>query len=148
MKVLKAKIKKTSRYYEMGLNQKGKSLWLSITGFNANGNNNFKLNAIKKIVKGFAQYQEIWISKDEILLKHIEDGQLTIELFSKEEFEQQKMNPRYFNQRRFEISTTNEKRYIHAPDLKTANSIAHEFGLDNYSIKEVKKLTKNEINNA
>jgi hypothetical protein len=146
MKVLKAKIKKTSRYYEMGLNQKGKALWLSVTGFNSNGNNNFKINAIKKIVNGFAQYQEIWLSKDEITLGHIEDGQLSFELFSKEEFEQQKLNPRYYNQRRFEISTENEKRYIHAPDLRTANTIANDFGLTNYLIKEVKKLTKKEIN--
>jgi hypothetical protein len=148
MKVLKAKIKKTSRYYDMGLNQKGKSIWLSITGFNPNGNNNFRINAIKKIIKGFAQYQEIWISIDEITFKHIEDGQLSLELFSKEEFEEHKMSPRYFNQHRYEISTSNEKRYLHAPDLKTANLIAQELGLSNYSILEVKKLTKKEINDA
>jgi len=146
MKILKAKIKKTSKYYEMGLNQKRKALWLNITGFSPNGNNNYKINAIKKIVHGFAQYQEIWINKDEITFKQIEDGQLSFELFSQEEFEEYKLNPRYFNQRRYEISTSNEKQYIHAPDLKTANSIAQEIGLVNFKIIEVNKLTRKEIN--
>ena len=148
MKVLKAKIKKTSKHYELGLNQKGKPLWLNVTGFNPNGNNNFKINAIKKIVKGFAQYQEIWVSQDDITLKQFEEGQLSFDLLSQEEFEQYKMHPRYFNQRRFEVSSVNEKQYIHAPDLKTVNSILEEMGLANFTIKEVKKLTKKEINNS
>jgi hypothetical protein len=146
MKVLKAKIKKTSKYYKMGISQKGKALWLSIIGFSLNGKNNFKIKAIKNIVNGFAQYQELWVSKDEITLKQIEDGQLSIELLSQEEYEQHKMNPRYFNQRRYEISTTNEKQYIYAHDLKMANFIAQELGLINFNIIEVKKLSGKEIN--
>ena len=146
MKVLKAKIKKTSSHYEKGLNLKGKPVWLTITGFKATGINNFRINAIKSISGGFAQYEEIWVSKDEILLKHIEDGQLAIELYSSEEYEQQKYNPKFYNRKRFEIVTENEKQYIQAPDYKMACQIAGELGCVNFKIKQVKKLTKKDIN--
>ncbi len=146
MKVLKAKIKKSSPFYEKGLNLKGRPVWLSITGFKASGTNNFRINAIKGISGGFAQYEEIWLSKDDILLKHIEDGQLAIELYSSEEFEQQKYNPKFYNRKRFEIVTETEKQYIQAPDYKMACQIAGELGFVNYKIKQVKKLSKNDIN--
>ena len=42
MKALKAKIRKTSPHFERGLNQKGKPVWLSITGFKPQGTKNFK----------------------------------------------------------------------------------------------------------
>lgn len=146
MKVLKAKIKKTSPHYEKGLNLKGKPVWLTITGFKSTGTKNYRINAIKGISGGFAQYEEIWLSKDELLLKHIEDGQLAIELYSSEEFEEQKYNPKFYNRKRFEIVTETERQYIQAPDLKKARQIANELGFVNFKIRQVKKLTNKEIN--
>lgn len=146
MKTLRAKIKKISQHYKMGLNKKGQSVWLTITGFKPQGELNFRLNAIKGIKNGFAEYREIWVSKDEISLKHIEDGQLSIDLYSKEEFEKQKFNPKYINKRRFKIVTKNEMRYIQAPDLETAKNIAEQLGLSDYKLTQVKNLTKKEIN--
>ena len=146
MKVLKAKIRKTSPHYERGLNQKGKPVWLSITGFKPQGIKNFRINAIKSISGGFAQYEELWVGKDEITIKHIEDGQLSIELYSSEEFEQQKYNPKFYNRKRFEIITETERQFIQAPDYKMARQIAGELGFVNFKIRQVKRLTRGEMN--
>jgi hypothetical protein len=145
MKILKAKIKKTSTHYLKGLNQKEKPIWLSITGFNVMGDHNYRIKAIKGFRNGFAEYQEIWVSGSEIELKQHEENQLSLDIFSKEEEEENKHNPRYFNQRRFEVSTITEKMYIHAPDLKTAEKVAGEYGLTKYSIKQVARLNRNEL---
>ena len=109
-----AKIKKTSPHFNMGLNLKGKSIWLAITGFRTTGIRNFKIKAVKAIAEGHARFQEIWISPAEITLKHVDIAQLSLELYTKEELEENKYNPRFFNRKRFEIVTANEKQYIHA----------------------------------
>jgi len=145
MKVLKAKIKKTSPHYEKGLNQKGKSVWLSITGFKPQGTRNYRINAVKNINRGFAQYEEIWVRMDEISLKQIEDGQLSIELYSEEEYKEQKYNPKFYNRRRFEVISETEKQFIQAPDYEMAKQIASQLGLINVKIKQVKKLTTKQI---
>lgn len=142
MKILKAKIKKTSVHFKKGLNPKGKSIWLSITGFNSHGEHNYKIKAIKGIKNGFAEYQEIWIGREDLSFKQIEDGQLSLDIFSKEEEEENKYNPRYFNQRRFEITTPNEKFYLHAPNLEMAKKVAGDYGLAKYKIAQVARLTK------
>ena len=145
MKILRAKIKKTSPYYTMGLNQKGKSVWLSITGFNPMGERNYRINAIKDIKGGFAEYQEIWISKEDLTLKQIEDGQLSLELYSAEEFEIQKRNPKHYNKRRFEVITKNEKQYLYAPDIEGAQAMAKQLGLHDFKIRQVKRLSRKDI---
>lgn len=104
MKVLKAKIKKTSIHYKKGINQKGKSIWLSIVGFNPRGEHNYKIKAVKGIKNGFAEYIDIWVSPNDITIKQHEDGQLSLDIFSPQEMEENKLNPRYANQRRFEYS--------------------------------------------
>ncbi len=145
MKILKAKIKKTSVHYRKGLNQKGKSIWLSITGFNASGEHNFKIKAVKGIKHGFAEYVEIWVSPQDIIIKHHEDGQLSLDIFSPQEMEENKQNPRYFNQRRFEIITENEKQYIQAPDFETARRVARQYGINYTKITQVRRLNKTEL---
>lgn len=145
MKVLKAKIKKTSVHYRKGLNQKGKSIWLSITGFNSRGEHNYKIKAVKGIKNGFAEYQEIWVRPDEITVKQHEDGQLVLDIFSPQELEENKLNPRYFNQRRFEVKTKNQIQYFHAPDLETVKKVVKQYGISGYSIKQVKRLSKKEL---
>jgi hypothetical protein len=114
MKILKAKIKKTSTHYKKGLNQKGESIWLSITGFNPRGKHNYKIKAIEGIKNGFAEYREIWVGLDEISLKLHEDRQLTLDIFSPQEQQENLHNPRYFNQRRYEVQTKNESLFLHA----------------------------------
>lgn len=145
MKVLKAKIKKTSVHYKKGLNQKGKSIWLSVTGFNAKGEHNYKVKAVKGIKNGFAEYIEIWVRPDEITLKQHEDGQLSLDIFSPQELEENKLNPRYFNQRRFEVKTENEIQYFQAPDIETVRKIVKVNGIGKCSIKQVKRLTRKEL---
>ena len=145
MKILKAKIKKTSIHYKKGLNPKGKSIWLSITGFNTHGEHNYKIKAIKGIKNGFAEYQEIWISLSDLTFKQIEDGQLSLDIFSKEEEEENKYNPRYFNQRRFEVSTKKEKFYLHAPNLEMAKQVARDYGFTKFKIVQVPRLSKKEL---
>jgi len=146
MKILKAKILKNSVHYYKGLNQKGKQVWLSITGFNPVGEHNYKVKAIKGIKNGFAEYVEIWVRPDEIQLKQHEDGQLSLDIFSPQELEENRNNPRYYNQRRFEITTQNEKFYVHGPNLKTVEFTLKDAGIFEYSIKQVKRLTKKDLN--
>lgn len=145
MKILKAKIKKSSIHYKKGLNQKGKSVWLSITGFNPHGEHNYRIKAIKGIKNGFAEYQEIWMRGSDLQLKQHEDGQLSLDIFSKEEEEENKFNPRYFNQRRFEVTTKNEKLYFHAPDIETARKVVRSHGYPDFEIRQVRRLSKNEL---
>lgn len=140
-----AKIKKASPHYNMGLNVKGKSIWLAITGFRTTGERNFKIKAIKSITSGNVKFQEIWINPAEITFKHIEITQLSLELYSQEELEENKYNPKFFNKRRFEIITPNEKRYIYATDMKMAVKIANQMGLGEFSIRQVKRITKREL---
>lgn len=145
MKVLKAKIKKGSIHYKKGINQKGKSIWLSITGFSPKGEHNYKIKAIKGIKNGFAEYVEIWVKPEDIILKQHEDGQLSLDIFSPQELEENKLNPRYFNQRRFEVKTENEVQYFQAPDLETVKRVVKENGIGNCTIKQVRRLTKEEL---
>jgi hypothetical protein len=145
MKVLKAKIKKTSIHYKKGVNQKGKSIWLSITGFNPKGEHNYKIKAVKGIKNGFAEYVEIWVSPEDITIKQHEDGQLTLDIFSPQEMEENKQNPRYYNQRRFEVITKNEKQYFQVPDFEAAQRVAKQYGLTDFTIKQVKRLSKREL---
>lgn len=145
MKILKAKIKKTSIHYKKGLNQKGKSLWLSITGFNPRGEHNYKIKAIKRIKNGFAEYQEIWMSPDEISLKQHEDGQLSLDIFSPQEQKENRQNPRYYNQRRFEIATKEGRQYIQVPDFETAVKVAQQYGLKDFKIRQVSRLSKRDL---
>jgi hypothetical protein len=145
MKVLKAKIKKSSIHYKKGVNQKGKSIWLSITGFSPKGEHNYKIKAIKGIKNGFAEYIEIWVKPEDITLKQHEDGQLSLDIFSPQELEENKLNPRYFNQRRFEVQTENEVQYFQAPDLETVKRIVKENGIMKCTIKQVRRLTKEEL---
>lgn len=146
MKILKAKIKKNSVHYKKGLNQKGKSIWLSITGFNAKGKHNYKIKVVKGIKNGFAEYTEVWVSPDEITLKQHEDGQLSLEIFSPQELEENKLNPRYFNQRRFEVKTENEIQYFQAPDIETVHKVVKDNGIGKCEIKQIRQLTKKELN--
>ena len=145
MKILMARIKKSSPHYEMGLNHKGKSIWLSITSFRTAGARNFKIKAIKEFSNGHARFQEIWISPEEITLKHVETAQLSLDLYTQEELEENKYNPKFFNRKRFEIITKNEKQYIHATDIEMATKIANEMGLGEYKIRQVKKFTRKEL---
>lgn len=145
MKVLKAKIKKTSVHYKRGINQKGKSIWLSITGFNPKGEHNYKIKAVKGIKNGFAEYVEIWLSPNDLTIKQHEDGQLSLDIFSPQEMEENKQNPRYYNQRRFEVITENEKQYFQVPDIETAERVARQYGLTKYKIRQVRRLTKNDL---
>lgn len=78
MTILKAKIKINSIHYNKGLNQKGKAVWLRITGFRPNGLENYKIETIKEFNAGFPVFQNTWIRRDEIVFKRFEDGQLTI----------------------------------------------------------------------
>lgn len=145
MKILRAQIVKTSVHYHKGLNSKGKPIWLTITGFNPTGIHNYRVKAIKGIRNGFAEYVEIWVRPDEIKLKQFEDGQLTIDIFSPQEMEENRHNPRYYNQRRFEVITQNEKVYFYGPNLETIENVAKQYGLANFSIRQVKRLTKDDL---
>ena len=145
MRVLKAKIKKTSKHYNKGLDSKGKSVWLTITGFNTHGVHNYKIKAISGFKDGFAEYEEIWVAGSDISLRQIEDNQLQLDIYSKQELEENKLNPKYFNQRRFEVTTENEKRYFHAPDFETAQKVAKHYGLTDFKIKQVRRLSKKDL---
>jgi hypothetical protein len=85
MKILKAKIKKSSVHYRKGIVGKDKSIWLSITGFNPHGAHNYKIKTIKGIKNGFAEYEEIWMSGNDLTFKQFEEAQLSLDIFSKEE---------------------------------------------------------------
>ena len=146
MKILKAKIKKTSVHHKKGLNLAGKSIWLTIEDFNPRGIHNYKIKAVKGIKNGFPEYMNIWVGPSDITLKHVEDNQLSLDIFSPQEMEENKLNPRYQNQRRFEVITENEKQFLNAPDLESAQRIARVYGLSNATIKQIKRLTKDEIN--
>jgi hypothetical protein len=98
LKVLKAKIKKSSVHYKKGLNLKGKSLWLSILNFNAMGEYNYQIKAIRGVKNGFAEYENIWVSPDDIIIKQHEDGQLSLDIFSAQEDEENKSIPSYLDQ--------------------------------------------------
>ena len=142
MKILKAKIKSSSIHYKKGLDQKGKSVWLTIAGFNTHGEHNYKIKAIRGFHEGFAEYEEIWMNGKDLTFKQFEDSQLSLDIFSEQEAEENKHNPRYFNQRRFEVTSENEKRYFHAPDIETARRVANSYGLGKYEIKQVPRLTR------
>ena len=116
MKVLKAKIKKSSVHYRKGLNPKGKSIWLTIADFNPRGIHNYSIKTIKGIKNGFAEYQNVWMGVADISLKHFEDGQLTLDIFSEQEMLENINNPVYFNQRRFEIVVDNSNKTILKPN--------------------------------
>lgn len=146
MKILKAQILKTSIHYHKGLNQKGKPVWLTITGFNPMGEHNYKIKAIKGFKNGFAEYIEVWIRPDEIKLKQHEEGQLSLDIFSQQELEENKHNPRYYNQRRYEITTKKGKYYFHGPDSATVEKVARQYGITKFTIKQVKRLNKAELN--
>ena len=145
MKILKAKIKQTSIHYKKGLDQKGKSVWLSITGFNPRGEHNFKIKAINGIKDGFAEYKEIWVGLEEITFKQLSEDQLTLDIFSPQELHENRNNPRYFNQRRFEVKTPNDTLYFHAPNIEMLEKILKQYGISDYSVKQVKRLTKDEL---
>jgi hypothetical protein len=145
VKILKAKIKPTSTYYKKGLNHKGKSEWLSITGFSPRGEKNFRIKAIKGIKDGFTEFEEIWIGIEEIILKKIVDNQLSLDILSPQEEKENRYNPRFFNQRRFEVLTKNDKLYFHAPNIETVKKIMKQYGISEFSIKQVKRLTKKEL---
>lgn len=145
MKILKAKIKNTSVHYKKGLNQKGKSIWLSITGFSARGEHNFKIKTIKGIKNGYAEYEEIWIGIDDITFKKIEENQLSLDIFSPQELKENQQNPRYFNQRRFEVITSNDKLFFHAPDIETVKKIMKQYGISDFEVKQVKRLAKSDL---
>ena len=148
MKVLKAKIKKSSVYYRKGLDRKGKSVWLTIISFNAKGLHNFKVKAIRGYKDGFALYEEIWLSYKDVTFKQIDEDQLSLDIYSKEELEENKNNPKYFNQRRYEVISDTEKLFVHAPDLKTARQQAIEMGLGDIKIKQVRRRTKRELDES
>jgi hypothetical protein len=78
MKILKAKIKKISKYYKNGLNQKKKTVWLKILDFRAEGEKNYKIEAVKEIKNGMPVFFNLWLAKEEIIIKKFEDGQLRI----------------------------------------------------------------------
>lgn len=78
MKILKARITKRSCYFENGRNLKNKPVWLKITDFRAEGEKNYQIEAIKEIKNGFPVYFKVWVSKDEIVIKQFEDGQLSL----------------------------------------------------------------------
>ena len=145
MKELKAKIKKDSPFYTMGLNQKGKSIWLEIIGHRTKGENNYKVKAVKQFKDGFAEYEEIWLPVQQVILKQIENSQMQLDLVSKEEFEELKKSPRYSNRLRFEVTTEIEKQYIYALDLAEAQKFAKQLGLQNAKIKQVARLNKSEL---
>jgi hypothetical protein len=145
MKILKAKIKKSSIHYKKGLSGKGKSVWLSITGFNTHGEHNYKIKAIKGFKNGFAEYEEIWMNGKDLAFKQIENNQLSLDIYSKEEEKENKNNPRYFNQRRFEVTTINKKFFIHAPNLETAKKVIKGYGISDFRLKQVSRLRKKEL---
>ncbi|NJM14387.1 MAG: hypothetical protein HC896_02535 [Bacteroidales bacterium] len=142
MKVLKAKIKKTSPHFNLGLNHAGKSVWLDITGFRTGGQHNFKIKAVKGFDNGFAQYEEIWVKPEEISLKQFEASQLSLEIYSAEELEANKNNPKSFNKFKFEIATVNEKQYVYAPSIEVAKQLANQMGLNSFTIHPVPKTVK------
>jgi hypothetical protein len=145
MKVLKAKIRKSSVHYRKGLGGTGKSVWLKITGFNTHGEHNYRIRAIKGFKQGFAEYEEIWMKGSDLLFRQFEDNQLSLDIYSKEEMKENKNNPRYFNQRRFEVITINKKFYIHAPDLETAKKVVKGYGIADFRVKQVARLRKKEL---
>ena len=145
MKILKAKIKKSSIHYRKGLGGKGKSVWLTITGFNTHGEHNYRIKTIKGFKNGFAEYEEIWMKRSDLIFKQIEDSQLSLDIFSKEEEKENRNNPRYFNQRRFEVTTLNKKFYIHAPNFETAKKVVQDYGISDCKIKQVSRLRKKEL---
>lgn len=145
MKILKAKIKKTSVHFKKGLNQSGKSVWLTITGFSARGNHNYKIKTIREIKNGFAEYEEIWVSPDDVILKQIDEKQLSLDIFSPQEQKENMLNPRYFNQRRFEVKTINDTLYFYAPNEETLKKIMKQYGICDFKFKQVKRLTKKDL---
>lgn len=79
MKILKAKIKKSSKHYKSGLNHKEKPVWLEIVDFKPSGEENYKVRAIKAIKSGFPVFTDIWISNNDLSIKEFEDGQYKIQ---------------------------------------------------------------------
>lgn len=78
MKILKAKIKPTSKYYANGLNAKGKAVWLQITGFTAKGDANYRIKAVKEFKNGLPVFFERWISSSDVLIRKFDDNQIKI----------------------------------------------------------------------
>lgn len=80
MNVLKAKIKISSKNYAMGLNQKKKAVWLQILGFNAKGENNYLLEAVKEFKNNEVIFCKIWVKHKDIQIRAFDDGQLKLKL--------------------------------------------------------------------
>ena len=93
------------------------------------------------------EHTEIWVSLHEITLKHREDGQLSLLMYSPQEKIENKNNPKYYNQRRFEVISQTEKQFFYAPDIETMRRIVAANGLSDAKIKQVKRLTRKDINN-
>lgn len=81
MKILKAKIKKSSKHYEKGLNHKKKPVWLKILDFKTDGNENYKVQGVEKIENGRPSFVELWLDAKDLSIKKFEDGQLRLSLF-------------------------------------------------------------------
>ncbi len=79
MKVLKARLKKGSKYYTNGLNQKGKPIYLKIVSFQPQGEKNYQIEAVKEVKNGMPVFFLLWVQENEIKIKSIEDGQLSFE---------------------------------------------------------------------
>jgi hypothetical protein len=71
---------------------------------------------------------------------------LSLDIFSQQELEENRNNPRYYNQRRYEVTTKNEKLYFYGPDFETVKKVAKQYRLSNFTIKQVKRLNKEDLN--
>lgn len=123
----------------MGLSIKAKPIWLQIIGFKPVGEKNYKIKAIKTYSEGYAEYEEVWISPKEITLKHFEQDQPGLDLYSEKQWQELKHNPIYRNKYRYEIKTENEKQYLYAQNLDMAKDLASQMGISNFEIKPVTK---------
>jgi hypothetical protein len=81
----------------------------------------------------------------DLQFKQHEDSQLSLDIFSEQEQLENLQNPRYFNQRRFEIKTKNETLFFHAPDEQIIKVVLNQYGISDYTIKQVRRLTKREL---
>ena len=78
MKILKAKIKKSSEHYAKGLNQKNKAVWLRVLNFTPEGEKNYQIEAVKEFKNNEVKFCKIWLEQSEITLKQFDDGQLKL----------------------------------------------------------------------
>ncbi len=140
MKILKAKIKNSSPFFQMGMGIKGKPIWLLVTGFKPIGEKNFKVRAIKAYSEGYAEYEEIWVNPNEITLKHFEQDHPGLDLYSEKQWQELKHNPIYRNKYRYEVETANQKQFLYAQNIEMAKDLAQQMGLSNFKIKPVAKI--------